>query len=467
MPENFLGHHDQHASEPTEVIVAYSLEELMDWPTEHLGQLEPSRLKNTPPHVVAQYLERLDVDERRLVLRLLDESEAMEILAQMDCEDTAEVVGAMREWRALKILESMDPDDAADVVAELEVEDRERLMGKLAPETAQTVRTLLSYGEDTAGGIMNPVVAKVPWEATVDHAISLIRQMSAEEEYPAHIAYVYAVDPEGHLEGVVSLRQLILAKPNQKICDIAHTSLQGVCHVNDDREDVAQALADLDLSALPVVDDERHLLGVVTYDDVIDIIRDEATEDLQILVGAGPNESIRDSVLYSVSRRGPWLMVNLLTAFLASAVIAWFRPQIEKLTLLAVYMPIIASLGGNTGSQTLAVAIRSLALGELHPGDSSQVCLAEASKGLFNGLMIGCFAAVIAWIVTRHTGLACVVLLATVLNMALAGLVGAFIPLFLKRMHFDPAQSSSIFLTAFTDIAGYFVFLSLGAYFLM
>lgn len=461
MPEAFLRQTDHHT--PGE----YALEELLSCPGDQLESLDANRLSKTPAHLVASFLERFDVDDRRRVLRLLDEEAAMEILAQMDCEDTAEVVSAMREWRALKILESMDPDDAADVVGELEPGDRERLMKKLDPETAETVRTLLTYDEDTAGGVMNPVVAKVRSYGTVDEAIHEIRELSQKYEHASHIAYIYTVDADDRLEGVVSLRQLILAHPYQKISEIAQTQLQGVCHVNDDREEVAHALADLDLSALPVVDDDRHLLGVVTYDDVIDILQDEATEDLQILVGAGKSESIRDSIGYSVSRRGPWLVVNLVTAFMAGGVIACFRPQIEEFALLAVFTPIVASLGGNTGAQTLAVTIRSLATGELQPTDSWHVCFHEAAKGLINGCIIGGIASGIAWMTTRHTLLAGVVFMASLMNMILAGLIGAFIPLLLKRCHLDPAQSSSIFLTAFTDIVGFFLVLSLGAWFIL
>lgn len=467
MPNRDQVHNDiAEASAPVQVKMnrEYTLEDLLQLCVDDFENLDPQKLENTPPHTLALFLQRHRVDERRIILRLLSEAQTCAVLAEMDSHDTAETVGAMREWRAVKILEELDPDDAADVVSELEENDRNRLLNKLLPETAETVRKLLTYNEDTAGGIMNPHVASVPLSVTVDEAIQYLRQLKGKVK---HIHYIYALDEQGRLEGVLSIRELLLASPHQKIYEIARTALRGICKTSDDKEAVALMLADLNLSALPVVDAQGHLLGMITYDDVIDILQEEATEDIQKLVGAGPNESIHHGIGFSVSRRSPWLLVNLLTAFMAAGVVYIFRFQIERYTLLAVFTPIVASLGGNTGSQTLAVAIRSLALGELQPTDSWHVCLRECFKGFLNGVPLGLIAAGAAWIVSQNMRLAAVMFCACILNMALAGITGAFIPLFLKRLHFDPAQSSSIFLTAITDMGGFFLFLSLGSWLLL
>lgn len=451
---------DPHAA----LVQAYSLEALLDLPVDEFENLDLVRLEATPAHTLATFLERLKVDERRIILRLLGESQASDVLAEMDTEDTAETMGAMREWRAVKILEELDADDAADVVSELDESDRNRLLGKLLPETAATVRRLMAYDEDTAGGIMNPDVATIPITATIDEAIRHLREIKDKVE---HFHYIYALGEDRKLEGVLSIRDLLLARPEEYVADIAHIALQGVCHATDDKEAVALSLADLNLSALPVVDDQYRLLGIVTYDDVIDIIQEEATEDIQRLVGAGPDESIHHGIAFSVSRRSPWLLVNLLTAFMGSWIISTFNSEIESFTFLAVFMSLIASLGGNTGAQTLAVSIRSLALGELQPQDSPWVCLRECLKGLLNGIALGLIAATLAWFWTRHLKLAIVIFISCILNMALAGTAGAFIPLFLKRLHLDPAQSSSIFLTAITDMAGYLIFLTLGTWLIL
>ena len=439
--------------------IAYNIQELLELDVQEFANLDLVRLAETPAHTLATFLERQTIDNRRIVLRLLSETQASEVLAEMDTEDTAETVGAMRESRAVKILEELDPDDAADVVSELDADDRDRLLGKLLPKTADTVRKLLAYDKDTAGGMMNPDAATIPITATVDQAISHLRALKDKVE---HVHYVYALGSNRKLKGVVSIRDLLLAKPEETVEAIAETSLQGICRPWDDKEAVALLLADLNLLALPVVDEHDHFLGVITYDDVIDVIQEEATEDIQRLVGAGPDESVHHTIWFSMSRRSPWLLVNLGMSLCSACVISTFQSQIEHFTFLAVFMSMIASLGGNTGSQTLAVSIRSLALGDFHSQDGRWVCLKEATKGILNGLMLGVIGGLIAWIWTKHAMLSVVILISCILNMAVAGTVGAFIPLFLKRLKLDPAQGSSIFLTAITDMTGYFIFLTLG-----
>lgn len=442
----------------------YSQEELAPFMGEDLETLNTQRLAHTEPTVVSGFLERLELEDRRRVLRKLTASQAADVLSEMDAEASAEVVGAMREWRALKILEDLAPDDAADVFGELDADSRDRLLTKLNPSASVKVRKLLTYGTETAGGVMNPNVPTVRTSMTVDSAIEHIRKLKDEIE---HLIYVYVVDEKNHLKGIFSMRDLVMAKPSQHVSDIMSTQLKGVCSIHDDREQVARMMADLNFYALPVIDDKGLLVGIVEHDDVIDILESEATEDLQIMVGAGPDESIHDKITYSIQKRGPWLLVNLLTAFLAAGVVYVFRHQIEKLSILAVFMTVVANLAGNTGAQALAVAIRSLALEEIPDTDQIHVCLKEGLKGLSLGIMIGLCAAVISFLMLGQINVSIVVFVAVILTMALGAFTGAFIPLFLKRFRLDPAQSSSIFLTATTDIVGNLVFLSLGAWLLL
>ena len=455
---------DKPTKSPKTIPAEYSLEDLLAWPRDRLENLEPGRLIVSSPAAVGSFLERLDVDERRTVLRLLPDEEASDILAEMDAPDSAEVVAAMREPRALNILEELEPDDAADVMAELEETDRSRLMGKLESDTAKIVESLLSYDPETAGGVMTPECATIAPEMTVDQAIEQIRRFYEETE---QIYAIYVVNQEHLLQGIVAMRDLILAKPDQKIEDIMNSKVKGKCSPGMDREEVALSLAEHNLLALPVVDADGKLLGMVTHDDVVDILQDEATEDIQILVGAGADESIHDEITYSMRRRRPWLQVNLLTAFLAAGVVYMFADQIEKLAMLAVLMPVIASMGGNTGSQALAVAIRSMSLGEVHLNDAGRLCRKELTMGLINGSLIGLLAGLLTYLVLRDVKISLVVFAAIILNMGLAGLAGATIPLLLKKFNYDPAQGSSIFLTTLTDIAGFFIFLSLGSWLLL
>lgn len=443
---------------------AYTAEELreMDW--EAVLHLDPERLAVTPAVEVAHLLERLELDQKRHVLRLIPESLAAKIVSELRLEDSAELIGVMRQERAVQILDYLDPDDATDLIAELAADDQDRLLKDLDPKHARTVRTLLSYGEDSAGGIMTTEVATVSASMKVDDAIARIRVLNEQLET---IYYIYVVDDDLTLKGVISMRDIILARPGTTVGEIMKADLNGCVTPETDREKVAMLMAEYNLLALPVVDNRGHLLGIVTHDDVVDVIREEATEDFQKIVGAGGDESAHSKFFYSFRRRHPWLQVNLATAFLAAAVVYHFQPQIQQLTLLAVFMPIIAGMGGNSGAQTLAVAIRSLALGEVRAEDSWRLCLKEGSLAALNGLLTGLVAAAIALLLGSGYMVGLVVVIAMVLNMALAGLSGAFIPLFLQRLGLDPAQSSSIFLTTVTDVAGFFIFLSLGSWLLL
>ncbi|MBN2068232.1 MAG: magnesium transporter [Opitutales bacterium] len=437
----------------------YTVESLMAWPREELDKLDVDKLQATSCVVVAQFLERLEIDERRHVLRLLPIESAANILAEMDEEDAAEVVSAMRENRAVEILEDFWPDDAADIVAELDDEDRDRLLDKMDDESAEAVKDLLAYDAETAGGIMTPDVDTTLENQTVDEAIERIRSFTDLHE---DLHYVYVVDEEHRLKGVISLRKLIQARPSQRIGELMQTVLKGVVTPETDREEVALIMAEYNLADLAVVDKNNVLLGVVTHDDIIDILQEEATEDIQKLAGAGGDESIHDEISYAIKRRIPWLQVNLFTAFIASSVVLLFGKQIGQLPLLAAFMPIIAGIGGNSGQQALAVAIRSLALGEIHDDDTRGILVKQLAIGLFNGIAIGLIAALVAFLITGEKRLALAVSLAMPINMGLAGFSGALIPLILKKLNRDPAQSSSIFLTAITDTGGFLIFLTLG-----
>lgn len=446
---------------PAEPLPEYTLEELREL-AYTLEQIDAIKLARTDPTTVAEFLSRLDVDERRVVLRRLTEPLASEILAEMDVEDSAEVVGAMREHRALKVVQSLAPDDAADLVGELKREDRDRLLKKLDPDEADTIRSLLKYKTDTAGGIMNPDVTTVKPDMTIEEAIEHIRKIKDVKE---DIYYIYVVDKSERLIGVLPMRTIVLARPQQRIRDVMAVHLKGLCTPDLDREKVALMMAKLNLHALPVIDSQRRLVGIVTHDDVIDVLQDEAREDMQKLVGAGGNESVHDNVAYSLRHRTPWLAFNLLTAGLVSMVVNLFHEQIGIEPLLAIFMPIVAGLAGNTGQQTLAVMIRSLALDEIAEGEGFRLIMIEAGKGLMSGLLVGVAAYGLIWF--KDPGIALVVMLALIVSMSLSSMTGAAIPLILKRLKFDPAQSSSIFLTFVTDCTGFAIFLGLGTVLLL
>jgi magnesium transporter len=444
--------------------IAYTAEQLNDWPRDRLDQLEPLRLMATSASVAARFIERLEIDEARLFLRQLSNERVAEILAETDEEQAADVLAAMRETRAVQILDDFEPDDAADIVAELDDADRDRLLDKLESGSRASIERLLTYDPDTAGGLMTNQVDTAYDDMTVDQAVERIRGFAEDRE---DLSYVYVVDRQRRLQGIVSLRKLILAKPWQSIRAVMRTDLRGVVPPDMDKEHVALLMAEHNLADIAVVDADRTLLGVITHDDVLDVVQEEATEDMLKMSGAGGDESIHDDIGYSVRKRQPWLGFNLVTALMAGGVVLLFEKQIGMLPVLAALMPVIATVGGNSGQQSLAVAIRSIALGELAPGDARPVLVRQSLIGLINGAAIGVLAGGLGWIVGGHWLFAVVVLLAMMFNVILGALIGALIPLVLLRIGRDPAQCSSIFLTSITDTGGFIILLSLGTWLLL
>jgi magnesium transporter len=446
------------------VDLAYLHEELMEWPREHLEELNPVRLAATTSLTLARFLERLDVEDCRNVLRQLSTERAAEILAEMDEESAADVLAEMRIGRAARILDDFEPDDAADVVAALEPDDRDRLLGRLEEESRQTIENLLAYDPDTAVGIMTTEIDTALDSLSVEAAIDHIRAFANKHE---DLHYVYVVNEEQQLQGIISLRKLIQARPSQRIRSIMRTDIRGVCTPDMDKEHVALLMAEHNLPDLAVVNSDGVLLGVVTHDDVLDVVRDEATEDIQKLAGAGGDEDIHDDILFSIRRRQPWLAVNLITAFFAASVVKVFEAEIGALPILAAIMPIIAGVGGNSGQQSLAITIRSIALGLVKQGDASSILYRQAAIGILNGLIIGLIAALMVNAFGGPPRLSLIVLGAMIINLALGCVTGTLVPLVLLRLKQDPAQVSSILLTFITDTGGFFIFLTLGSLFLL
>jgi magnesium transporter len=444
--------------------LSYSHEELMDWPREALSNLNPVRLAATSSLAVAQFLERLEVDERRAVLRQLSTERAADILAEMDEEDAADVLGEMRPHRAARILDDFEPDDAADVMAELDPEERDELLARMEQDSRESIQELLAYDPDSAGGLMTTDIDTALDDMTVEEATQRIREFANKHE---DLHYVYVINQQRQLRGIVSLRKLIQARPEQLISTIMRSDIQGVCTPEMDKEEVALLMAEHNLPDIAVVDPNKTLLGVITHDDVLDVIRDEATEDIQKLAGAGGAEDIHDDILFSIRQRQPWLAVNLLTAFIAATVVKLFENDIGALPILAAIMPIIAGVGGNSGQQSLAITIRSIALGLVKEGDAKGILLRQAAIGLINGLLIGLLAAIMVAFFGGPLKLSVIVLSAMVINLAMGCITGTLIPLVLLRLKQDPAQVSSILLTFVTDTGGFFIFLTLGSIFLL
>jgi magnesium transporter len=302
---------------------------------------------------------------------------------------------------------------------------------------------------------MTPEFISVRASMTAEQVLDFLREATPDAET---IYYLYVVDRANRLKGVISLRDLIVCPPKVKVEEIMHPDVVSV-RTDTDQEEVARTMADYDFSVLPVVDGAGTLVGIVTVDDVLDVVEEEATEDLYRLANLDTQESLATAAPRSVRLRLPWLLVNLATAFLAAWVESLFQETIARYVMLAVFMPIVAGMGGNAGTQSLTVMVRGLALGEMDLRQASTVIGRQALVGLLTGLATGALLALVAWVWERNLVLAGILLFAQTVNLFVAGLFGSAVPLVLRRLDLDPALGSSIFVTTATDCCGFFAFL--------
>ena len=427
-------------------------------------QMEPQRsadmLEDMVPQIAADVVEEMDVDRSAAVLEEMEPEAAAAVVKQIADEQSADVLDEMDAGHAAAIIEKMAPDDAADVLAEMSEDRRVMVLRQMDPQAARGLGQLLRYDADCAGGIMNTQFLALRQDRSVQEAIDEIRRQAGTEQ----VYYTYVVDEQGRLLGVVSMRDLILAGPEAKLSEVMTEEPVSV-HVSDDRELVIDYIREYDLLAIPVVAENERLVGLVTVDDAVDAMDEEFSEDVQKMVGVSGLETVSSGWADSLKSRMPWLLVNLFTATLAATVVAVFRGQIEKLVALAVLMPIVANQGGNTGQQALAVTIRALALGQIGTHRAWPVILRELLLGITHGVVIGVICAVIAAVWWGNPALGLVVGLAMLCNLVVASTVGAAIPLTLRRLGVDPAQSSTIFLTMITDTVGFASFLGLAKLF--
>jgi magnesium transporter len=331
----------------------------------------------------------------------------------------------------------------------------------LSEKTKREIQELLTYPENSAGRIMTTEILALHTEVRVRDAIQRIRSL-AHRKSPA--SYTYVVDGKSQLVGVINMREMIVAPSDTTLESIMRKDVFSVnCFM--DREEVAAELSNRRYFAAPVVDHENHLLGVIKSDQLIEHVQEEATEDIQKMFGAGGDERAFSPIGFSLRKRLPWLHVNLATAFLAASVVALFEGIIAKLTVLAVFLPVVAGQGGNAGIQTLAIVMRGLVMREINPQRVWRLLRKEALIGTLNGLTVGAVTAVVAWLWYGNPFLGLVIGLAMIVNLIAAGLSGAAIPLSMKAMGLDPAQSSGIILTTVTDVVGFFAFLGFAVLF--
>ncbi len=387
----------------------------------------------------------------------------MEALSEMGPEAGSPLLALRSAEEIARLAQEIPSDDAAPLIDHLNDELRLAVLDLIRPKAGGGVSELLEYEERTAGRLMNPNVFALAEDLTAGEAITAL-QAARDVEM---VFYLYVVDERRHLVGVVSLRRLLLVSPDTPLKHIMTTEVYSA-RVDTDQEEVAQQVASYNLLAIPVVDSENKLAGVVTVDDVIDVIKDEATEDVYRLAGVSKDDGVLTPPGESVRRRLPWLLVNLVTAFAAALVIGLFQGTIEKVFALVVFMPVVAGMGGNAATQTLAVVVRGIALGELTWANARQAVFKEGLVGIGNGLGAGFVGAVGVFLFTptHDWVLGLILMAAMVLNMFVAATAGTLIPLGLRAAKVDPALASSVFITTLTDVFGFLSFLGLATIFL-
>jgi magnesium transporter len=421
-------------------------------------------LQKQHPADLAQIFSDLADKDREAAFSLLAERNgrlAMEAVSELGPEAGAALLATRSAEDIAKLAQEIPSDDAAALIDYLPEELSAAVLDLMRPKESGVVENLLEYDEQTAGRIMNPHVFALNEDMTVGEAITELQSARDVEM----VFYLYVVDERRHLVGVVSLRRLLLVSPETPLKRIMTADLLSV-RVDTDQEEVARLVASYNLLAIPVVDEENKLVGVITVDDVIDVIKDEATEDIYRLAGVTGDERAFTPAGESLRKRLPWLGVNLVTAFLAASVVALFEGTISQITALAVFMPIVAGMGGNAATQTLTVIVRGIALGELSWGNSRKALMKEAIVGIGNGLVLGFVAAAVAWATRGNPVLGLVLCAAMIINMFVAATAGTLVPLGLRAVNVDPALASSVFITTLTDVFGFLAFLGLATVFM-
>lgn len=420
--------------------------------------------EDTHPADAAEHIVGLDIDEQVKFIKQLPIKDAADSIAEMDRYDQADLFKNLNHGFAAKVLEQMAPDDATDLLENLGDDLRTMLLRRIKAEDRAELRNLLTFHPDTAGGVMNTEVVILDQDLSVDQAIANIRDQVEDKEIPY---YAYLTDTEGRLTGVVSLRDIMVARHGKVLHDLIKTQNLISVTYDTDKEEVARLISHYNFLALPVADFGNRLLGVVTVDDVIDIIQEEASEDMQAMVGAGADETTDSPVFYSLKKRIPWLVINVLNSALAAWVVHLFEGTIAQMAILAALMHIVSNQAGNTGQQALAVMIRQLAMEKFDRKRSWLAVLRELRIGLLSGTLIGVLVFGAVWGMTQNLMLALCMGAALGFDMLVGAFAGASIPLILKEIGRDPAQASSIFLTTITDTVGFWSLLGLAGLILL
>ncbi len=397
--------------------------------------------------------------QREVIFRQIPDELRGDVLLELPETLQEDLLASLHPHEIEAVVEHLDSDDATDILQSVDKAIADVVIDRLEPEDRREIKPLLEHDEESAGGLMQAELFKVRDDWPVSKVLNVLRRWGGEIE---NLNYVYVVDGQDRLCGVLALQKLLFCDPETPIMEIADTTFPRV-RAGQDQEEVARIFNEYDILVLPVVDDEGVLVGRITADDILDVVQEEATEDMYRLAALSEHDDLVEPPATTAWRRGVWLAVNLGTAIIASLVIAQFEKTIAQIVALAVLMPIVASMGGIAGTQTLTIIVRGIALNRITFANARRAIVKEVAVGLITGLCFAVTMGVIAsvWFDEIGAKLGLVIGLAMAINLVVAGFAGALIPLTMRRMNIDPALASGTILTTVTDVVGFFTFLGL------
>lgn len=422
-----------------------------------------SILEELVPAEISNLLESLPVDQREYAWPLVPSEHEGEVLLHLNDEARSTIIEKMEPEALVAATESLDTDDLADLLPEMPQSVIQELLLTMEYQDRERLRSVLAYPEDSAGGLMDLDTVMVRADITLDVVFRFLRRRG---EIPDTTDSLFVVDRDGVFQGILTFNELLTNDTDVTVGEVMKHDVEGI-PASMPAKDVANLFERRDLVTAAVVDDNNKLLGRITIDDVVDVIRDTADHSFMSMAGLNEEEDLFAPVLKSTRRRALWLGVNLITAIIASWVIRQFDATIDQLVALAVLMPIVASMGGIAGSQTLTLVIRAMALGQISSSNARRLLMKEFGVGLWNGVIWAVVVAIVAAIWYGNAGLSIVIGVAIIANLIVAAIAGAMIPMILKRINADPALSGSVVLTTVTDVVGFFVFLGLATVFLL
>ncbi|MCF6409177.1 magnesium transporter [Pseudalkalibacillus salsuginis] len=414
------------------------------------------------PYDQTRLFSELEEEERMRLYSYLSPGEMADIFEKIEIEDTKGYLFEMEPFYAAKMLGDMYADDAVDVLNDLEAEQLASYLTIMDDEAAQEIKELLHYEEKTAGSIMTTEFVAIRANQTVTQAMQILRKEAPDAET---IYYVFVVDENKKLVGVISLRDLIIAEEDTLVTDVMNERVVAIS-VGEDQEEAARMMKDYDFLALPVVDFQNHLLGIITVDDIVDVIDEEASEDYSKLAAVSDMDSADRSPIQAAKRRLPWLIILLFLGMITASLIGQFEQTLNQVAILAVFIPLIAGMAGNTGTQALAVAVRGIATGDTDKQDVRSLVLREAGTGVITGTSCGLIIMIIVYLWKDSIYLGLLVGASILMTLIVATLAGALIPLLMHKMKIDPAVASGPFITTINDIISVLIYFGLATAFI-